>query len=211
MSNKTQFRIVLAELMLAREVFYSITKKPNFSDLTGLDTFFKDGGFFHLAARPIKVLTRPRTIDEAVCKALLEKTMDFKTIFLNRELLESAEKRDLKQELTDAKTNEDLIRVDLYDTLIYKEIQNTYIPPRDNESNGFDIMDTLDSISRTITQEMAPAFHYSFVSTDTISLMSSILDLDSEEGTNSALEIMKSDKHMAGYTSFIRLMERHGI
>lgn len=209
MSNKTQFRIVLAELILAREVFYNVTNKPNFSDLTGLDTFFKDGGFFHLAARPVKVLTRPKTIDEAVCKALVEKTLESKTVFLNKEILEAAGQLDLKQELTDAKTDKDLIRIDLYDTLVYKEIQNTYMNLKG--SSPFDFTTTLDNVNRTIMREMAPAYHYSFVSSESMSLMSDVLDLDSDVGIKSCLDIMKSDKYMAGYTSFIQLMETHGV
>ena len=209
MSSKQIARETLAKILLAKDLYYQIINKEGFSDLTGLNRLFKDGGFFHMAVRPILALSKPSTIDEKIFKTLSDKTFDFKTVFLNKNVLEENAKRDLKQELTDAKKDEDYIQINLFDALVFNEINNTHIT-FDNP-NDIDFSSSLDDPSRIIAQEMSPAYCYSFVTPETMQTIASILDLDDESGVKEGLKILKEDPFTATYTTFLSLVELHGI
>lgn len=209
MSSKQVARETLAKILLARDLYYQVINKEGFSDLTGLNRLFKDGGFFHIAVRPILALSKPSTIDEKIFKTLSDKTFDFKTIFLNKDILEKTSKRDLKQELTDAKKDEDLIQINLFDALVFNEIHKSHIT-FDNP-NAVDFSSTLDDANRIINNEMSPAYCYSFITSDTMQIISSVLTLDEDTGVKEGLKLLKEDPFTATYSTFISLVELYGI
>ena len=128
MIDKTLFhlRYKLAEFLVAGEIFSKIINQPNFADLKGLSLIQHDKGFYLTTYRLVEQLTQLDTRTEADAEVFKQKIVDGKTLYFQKQPLETAGNANLTEQLEKVKSTEDIIKLKLFDSLVFKAIYDTY-------------------------------------------------------------------------------------
>lgn len=210
MIDKTLFhlRYKLAQFLVADIVFSGIIKQPNFSDLSSLELIQEDKGFYLTALRLVTNLTQFDTKSEQDSEMFKQKIIDGKTLYFNKGVLELAANKNLTEALAEAKDVDELIKVDLFDTLVYQKIYNAYFMAFEQPDYNYQF---LDDETAQLANSSIPINAFSLFDNKTLQTIEGLFDFEDNKAVRKVIKFMKAHEHIKTYTQFIALVERFAI